>query len=304
MASLRNKTLSCTPDELTIFSNEVLTLVEPVPVSAITNQIIHQNFFDAAKFLPNNFVDLLILDPPYNLTKNYNGYIFNRQDEDEYSDWFESILNALMHTLTVNASIYICSEWRTSILIAPILNKYFFIRNRITWERDKGRGAACNYKNNSEDIWFCTRSEDYRFNVQAIRTKKPVIAPYRTHEGDNRDWYNINGKKFRFTYPSNLWTDITVPFWSMPENTRHPTQKSEKLIAKLILASSDVGHFVFDPFMGSGTTAVVAKKLDRNFCGIELNHEYCCTALKRLQQTNSRIQGYVDGVFLPRNSDG
>jgi site-specific DNA-methyltransferase (adenine-specific) len=90
----------------------------------------------------------------------------------------------------------------------------------------------------------------------------------------------------------------------MPENTDHPTQKPEKLIAKLVLASSRPKDLVFDPFLGSGTTAVVAQKLNRHFCGIELNREYCCWAAKRLLQAGNdkTIQGYVDGVFWERNS--
>jgi site-specific DNA-methyltransferase (adenine-specific) len=90
----------------------------------------------------------------------------------------------------------------------------------------------------------------------------------------------------------------------MPENTDHPTQKPEKLIAKLILASSRPGDFVFDPCLGSGTTAVAAKKLNRRFCGIELNHDYCCWAAKRLKMADKdlKIQGYTDGVFWERNS--
>ena len=90
----------------------------------------------------------------------------------------------------------------------------------------------------------------------------------------------------------------------MPENTDHPTQKPEKLIAKLVLASSRPGDLVFDPFLGSGTTSVVSQKLDRRFCGIELNREYCCWALKRLLQAqkDTSIQGYADGVFWERNS--
>lgn len=90
----------------------------------------------------------------------------------------------------------------------------------------------------------------------------------------------------------------------MPENTDHPTQKPEKLIARLLLASSRPGDFVFDPFLGSGTTAVVARKLDRRFCGIELNREYCCWATKRLMlaEADPTIQGYSEGVFWERNS--
>jgi len=90
----------------------------------------------------------------------------------------------------------------------------------------------------------------------------------------------------------------------MPENTDHPTQKPEKLMAKLILASTARGGYVFDPFLGSGTTAVVSRKLGRRFLGIERETEYCCWALKRLNNaaSNSSIQGYADGVFWERNS--
>ena len=90
----------------------------------------------------------------------------------------------------------------------------------------------------------------------------------------------------------------------MPENTDHPTQKSEKLYAKLILASSKEGDKIFDPFLGSGTAAVVASKLGRKYCGIEINHDYCRWAVKRLvmAEKDKSIQGYSDGVFWERNS--
>ena len=90
----------------------------------------------------------------------------------------------------------------------------------------------------------------------------------------------------------------------MPENTDHPTQKPEKLIAKLILASSKPGDVVLDPFLGSGTTSVVAKKLGRKFVGIEADELYCCLAEKRLRlaDEDGSIQGYHEGVFWERNS--
>ena len=196
--------------------------------------------------------------------------------------------------------------WRNvsmSALIFPVLEASFHLRNRITWERDKGRGAKRNWKNNTEDIWFCTRSEEYYFDVDAVKLKRKVLAPYRAH-GKPKDWSEEQDGKFRLTHPSNIWTDITVPFWSMPENTDHPTQKPEKLMAKLILASSRPGDYVFDPFLGSGTTAVVAEKLSRRWCGVEIDAEYQCLALKRLAaaRTDPSIQGYADGVFRERNA--
>ncbi len=134
-------------------------------------------------------------------------------------------------------------------------------------------------------------------------SKRKVIAPYKV-DGKPKDWEETEDGNFRMTYPSNFWDDISIPFWSMPENTDHPTQKPEKLYAKLVLASSKEGDMVFDPFLGSGTASVVAKKLNRKFCGIEMNEEYCLWAEKRLAMADKdkTIQGYADGVFWERNS--
>ncbi len=197
-----------------------------------------------------------------------------------------------------------CCDWASSSPIQQVLEKHLIVRNRITWEREKGRGAKANWKNCSEDIWFCTLSDEYYFNVEAVKLKRKVIAPYRDSAGDPKDWEENDNGNYRLTHPSNLWTDISIPFWSMPENTDHPTQKPEKLIAKLMLASSRPGDFVFDPFLGSGTTAVVAKKLGRQFAGVEIEPLYCRMAIKRLGSTKYKdtIQGYHDGYFWERNS--
>jgi len=176
--------------------------------------------------------------------------------------------------------------------------------NRITWQREKGRGAKTNWKNAMEDIWFGVADEnDYYFDVEAVKQKRRVVAPYK-EDGKPKDWEETDEGKFRLTYPSNFWDDISIPYWSMPENTDHPTQKPEKLIAKLILASCPVDGIVFDPFLGSGTTSVVAKKLGRHYCGVEISEEYALLAAKRLRkaETDTNIQGYNDGVFWERNT--
>lgn len=300
----RNRTLTCTDDELSALATELLRLSAPANAESLTNRVINQDLVEVLPFLPNAFVDLLILDPPYNLTKNYNGHVFLSQEADQYASWFDGVVSSLLPLLRPTASIYACSDWQTSTLIFPVLDKHLHVRNRITWEREKGRGAKANWKNNTEDIWYCTVGQDYYFNVDAVKLKRRVMAPYRSDDGRPKDWEETQDGNHRLTYPSNLWSDITIPFWSMPENTDHPTQKPEKLIAKLILASSRPNDFVFDPFLGSGTTAVVTRKLNRRFCGIELNQEYCCWAVKRLKraEADKTIQGYADGVFWERNS--
>jgi len=266
--------------------------------------VIHQDIGEALPYLPVGFVDLLIVDPPYNLTKNFNGQIFRAKDADAYQAWFRHLMASLLHVLKPRATVYVCSDWQTSTLILPVLSDQLIVRNRITWEREKGRGAKANWKNNTEDIWFCTVSDDYHFDIESVKLKRRVIAPYREANGLPKDWNETDEGNYRLTHPSNLWSDITIPFWSMAENTDHPTQKPEKLVAKLVLASSPNHGFVFDPFLGSGTTAVVAKKLERRYCGIEINQEYCCWAAKRLQlsERDPTIQGYSQGVFWERNS--
>lgn len=299
----RNRTLICEPGELARVSKKILYANNLASGENVSGKTICGDTFEVMERLPLRFVDLLILDPPYNLSKNYNGHLFKEKNGAEYQAWFRRCISLLAPTLKTTASVYVCSDWRTSVLVAPVLEKYFHVRNRITWEREKGRGSKTNWKNNTEDIWFCTVSNEYYFDVDSVKLKRKVIAPYRV-DGKPKDWHEDQRGNYRLTHPSNIWTDITVPFWSMPENTNHPTQKPEKLVAKLLLASSRENDFVFDPFLGSGTTAVVARKLGRQFCGIEINEEYCCWALKRLEMADKdqTIQGFSDGVFWERNT--
>ena len=300
----RNRTVTLTDEDILRLKGKLLTLNADVSSEEITNRTIYQDLFECISYLPENFVDLLFVDPPYNLTKEFNSNKFREMSPDEYERWFDSWLDPLRKILKPNASIYVCGDWKSSSPIFRVLSKYFKVQNRITWEREKGRGAKSNWKNCSEDIWFATVSDDFIFNSDDVMLKRKVVAPYRDDNGKPKDWYQENDGNYRLTYPSNLWTDITVPFWSMPENTDHPTQKPEKLLAKIILASSKEGDFVFDPFLGSGTTSVVAKKLGRKYCGIEIDEFYCCLAEKRLEMADhdKSIQGYVDGVFWERNT--
>ena len=269
----------------------------------LQDKIVWQDTMRALNCIPDNFADLMIVDPPYNLTKNFGKSTFKQMDFSEYKNWLDKWLSKVVRILKPNASLYICSDWQSSIVIPLVAGKYFKLRNRISWERDKGRAAADNWKNCLEDIWYYTKSDEYIFNLEAVKMQRTVLAPYRDNKGTPKDWQEENGKKIRFTAPSNIWTDITIPFWSMAENTEHPTQKPEKLIAKLILASSNEGDMVFDPFVGSGTTAVAAKKLGRRYLGIERERKYVALALKRLEmaETAKNIQGYENGVFKSRN---
>ncbi len=266
------------------------------------NVTINGDFFETIKKIPDGYVDLLIVDPPYDMNKNFHGNKFKKVGYDKYLEYTRAWIEAVKPKLKNTASIYVCCDWRSSISIGKIIEDNFILRNRITWSREKGRGAKNNWKNSMEDVYYATVSDDFTFNLDAVKVLKKVLAPYKEN-GVPKDWHETENGKFRKTCPSNFWDDISVPYWSMPENTAHPTQKPEKLIAKLILASSSVGDVVLDPFSGSGTTGVVAKKLGRNYIDIELNPLYCAWAEKRLKDAKmgDRIQGYENGVFLERN---
>lgn len=303
----RNRTITLTDAERQKFAAR---LVRPEPGSArldesrIIGRTINADLLDVLPLLPDAFADLIIIDPPYNITKDFNGEIFSARSGREYDDFLEQWFPLVCKKLKADGSLYLCGDWKCTAALQRVMERELAVLNRITWQREKGRGAKSNWKNCMEDIWFGVKNpRDYHFDVDAVKQKRRVIAPYKI-DGKPKDWQRTDDGNFRLTYPSNFWDDISVPFWSMPENTDHPTQKPEKLYAKLILASSKPGDVVFDPFLGSGTASVVAKKLGRLWCGIERDEEYCLLAEKRLEmaETDRTIQGYSGGVFYERNT--
>ncbi len=300
----RNRTMTLSDTEKEELRKDLSFLSEKSAVDGAVDKTFNQDLFEALEYLPRHFVDLLIIDPPYNLSKNFAGNKFKKTDDVAYIEYVRSWLPKVMELLKPNGSVYICCDWKCTSAIYQVLSECAVVVNRITWQREKGRGAKTNWKNAMEDIWFGVADENnYYFDVEAVKQKRRVVAPYK-EDGKPKDWEETNEGKFRLTYPSNFWDDISIPYWSMPENTDHPTQKPEKLIAKLILASCPVDGIVFDPFLGSGTTSVVAKKLGRHYCGVEISEEYALLAAKRLRKAESdrNIQGYNDGVFWERNT--
>lgn len=298
----RNRTIQLEPGEAECLRSGLRFDARGNP-DELRNKVICGDSFSVLGQLPAASFDLLFADPPYNLTKSFGKTTFRELSSDEYEAWLDSWLSLCIPLLKPTASIYICGDWRSSSAIQRVGSKYFRLQSRITWEREKGRGAKANWKNSAEDIWFFTVSDEFTFNLDAVKLRRKVMAPYKEN-GRPKDWKASEAGNFRDTHPSNIWTDITIPFWSMPENTPHPTQKPEKLLAKVILASTNPGDRILDPFAGSGTTAVAAKKLGREFVAIEADENYCLIAAKRLDmaQADRTIQGLSGGVFWERNS--
>ena len=276
------------------------------------NQIINNTFENVNNDIPDEYFDLIILDPPYNLTKQYSTSTFKQMSDDEYLMYIYEILKNCLRVLKPTGTLYICGDWKSSFtyyLALRELNKNNIpnhVINRITWARDKGRGALNNWKNNLEDIYMVVKDKNnYTFNVEDVKLKRKVLAPYKDKNGNNKDWETTEEGNVRMTYPSNIWFDITVPFWSMSENTNHPTHKSEKLFAKLILASSNEGDKIYEPFAGVCTAGVVANKLNRNYTCVESEEEYCLLGQFRIEKSNfdKTIQGYENKVFTYKGNE-
>ena len=300
----RNRTLIVSDDEAPMLRENIIDQNDVIGTMSFVDKLIHGDVLKVIDYIPDAFADLIIIDPPYNLSKVFNSSKFSAMTDDKYAEYMRSWFNKICRKLKPNGSLYMCGDWRCSAIQKQIIEEELYILNRITWQREKGRGAKSNWKNAMEDIWFAVKNEkEYYFNVESVKMKRRVIAPYKD-KGIPKDWEETQDGKFRITFPSNFWDDISIPFWSMPENTDHPTQKPEKLIAKLILASSKPGDVIFDPFAGSGTTCVVAKKLNRHYLGIEIDDEYCLWGAKRLlnARSDSDIQGYSGGYFWERNT--
>ncbi|MBI2933427.1 MAG: site-specific DNA-methyltransferase [Planctomycetes bacterium] len=267
----RNRTLRLTAEDLVRFQPDALP-IEPKPDGIFLG--------DGLDLLSRvRDVDIIFADPPYNKGKDFGN---NRDHRRDYAEWTDRWIGLAARALRPGGTLYVCACWEIGGVIQSALQRHLNVRNRITWKRDKGRGAKRNWKNNMEDVWFATQGDDYTFHLEAVKVRKPVIAPYRHPDGRPKDWVETAGGRVRMTHPSNIWTDLCVPFWSMPENTPHPTQKPERLVERLLLASSSPGQLLVDPFIGSGTSAVVARRMGRRYLGCDLNPEYVRLALKRL----------------------
>lgn len=300
----RNRTLTVSEDEVAALDEHIVRQNDVSSKMLFVDKIINGDLLEVIDSIPDDFADLIIIDPPYNLSKTFNSTRFSEMSDSRYADYMRLWFKKVCNKLKPNGTLYMCGDWKCSTVQKQVIEEELVILNRITWQREKGRGAKTNWKNAMEDIWFAVKNaKDYYFDVESVKMKRKVIAPYK-EDGKPKDWQESDEGKFRITYPSNFWDDISIPFWSMPENTDHPTQKPEKLMAKLILASSKPGDIVFDPFAGSGTTCVVAKKLKRHYLGIEIDHDYCLWGAKRLQNAEAtpHIQGYSGGYFWERNT--
>jgi len=219
------------------------------------------------KLIESESVDLIIADPPYNLGKNY-GNNHDVKGFREYLEFSETWLKESQRILAPHGTIYVFMGFRFISYLYDILDQKLgmYFNSWITWHYTQGIGKTKGFSPRHDDILMFTKTEQFKFNLDDVRVPQKYY----------RERNNMNGAN-----PGDVWAFSHVHY-SNPEREEHPTQKPEALIARMVLASSDEGDLVLDPFFGSGTTLRVCQVLNRRSVGIELNPEFVAKARKRL----------------------
>lgn len=247
-----------------------------------TNQVIIGDAISELKNLPNESVDLIVTDPPYNLKKDY-GTTKDNLEFKEYLDFSKEWLTECKRVLKPNGTIYIFMGMRFISYIYSILEVELEMKfcSWITWYYTQGIGKTKGFSPRHDDILMFTKSNDYTFNLDDIRVPQKYYRSVNNMRGAN---------------PGNVWEFSHIHYCNS-NRMKHPTQKPEGLYERMILASSNVGDVVLDPFLGSGTCARVCQQLNRNWIGIEINEDYVQMINERLTMPFSGFDS-IDEKYL------
>lgn len=247
------------------------------------NKVFNEDAIQGLNRIPDGSIDLILADPPYCLGKDY-GNDSDRQESTLYLQWMESWLDAAVPKLRHNGSLYIFLSWRFSPEIFVMLKKRMTMMNEIIWDRrvPSMGGSTRSFTSVHDTIGFFVKSKGYYFDLDSVR------IPYdaETKKARSRSIF-VGAKWLEIGHnPKDLWS-VTRLHKIHPERTDHPTQKPLEIVERMVKASCPPGGTVLDPFMGSGTSAVAAKRLGRNYVGFELNLEYCKIIESRLNSSEA-----------------
>ena len=247
------------------------------------NKIIHGDALTELKKLPSESVDLVFADPPYNIGKDFDGLI-ESWDDNEFLHWLFECIDECHRVLKKNGTMYIMNSTENMPYIDIKCRNTFHIKSRIVWSYDSSGVQAKNYFGSMyEPILMMVKDpKKYTFNskdilVEAKTGSKRALIDYRKNPPQPYNTQKV---------PGNVWEFPRVRFL-MEEYENHPTQKPTSLLKRIVLASSNPGDVVLDPFSGSFTTGDVSKSLDRRFIGIEINEEYVKMGIRRLNIPSS-----------------
>lgn len=235
-------------------------------------KIITADIIEGLNKIKDNSIDLIFIDPPYNLGKKYANNIEDSwNSDDEYIKWVYEWLELAINKLKKYGSLYIMNSVQNMPYIDIYLRKKMYIKSRIVWSYDSSGVQARNYFGCLyEPILFATKSKNkYTFNykdiqIETITGSKRNLIDYRKTPPQKYNSYKT---------PGNVWYFPRVRY-KMKEYVNHPSQKPEALLERIVFASSNENDYVLDLFAGSFSLGMVCKKLNRNYIGIEKSIEY------------------------------
>lgn len=225
-------------------------------------------------------VDLIFIDPPYNIGKNFVGLADAWDSEESYVAWCYKWLELCVRKLKSNGSMYVMTATQHMPYFDIFLRDKITILSRIVWYYDSSSVQARNYFGSMyEPILHCVKNRNnYTFNAEDILVDAKTGAVRKLIDYRKPKPVPYNSKKV----PGNVW-EIPRVRYRMDEYENHPTQKPIELLGRIIKASSNEGDLVLDPFAGTFTTSFVAKQLNRRSIGIEIQEEYVKIGLRRLE---------------------
>lgn len=244
------------------------------------HQIYFGDVLEALSKVPDNSVDLIFADPPYNIGKNFSGLLDKWDTEDDYLNWCYEWLQVCLQKLKQNGSMYVMTATQYMPYFDIFLRDKINILSRIIWYYDSsGVQAKKYYGSMYEPILYCVKDKsNYTFNATDILVEAKTGAKRKLIDYRKAVPSLYNSQKI----PGNVWEFPRVRY-RMDEYEHHPSQKPVALLTRIITASSNAGDVVLDPFSGTFTTSFVAKELDRHSIGIELQEEYVKIGLRRLK---------------------
>jgi site-specific DNA-methyltransferase (adenine-specific) len=244
------------------------------------NRVYNQDALEGMKDLPDESIDLVVADPPYNLGKDY-GNDSDKQESQEFLRWTEEWLNLAISKLKPTGSLYIFATWRYSPEIFVFLKSKMIMLNEIIWDRKVPSmgGSTRRYSSVHDTIGFFAKSKDYYFDLDSVR------IPYDEETKKARSRSIFVGKKWlEVGYnPKDLWS-ISRLHRIHAEREDHPTQKPLEVIERMIKASCPENRIVLDPFAGTGTTAVACLLNNRHYITYEINENYYEMILSRIER--------------------
>lgn len=250
----------------------------PLMTATWRNQVFCEDALQGLARLPDASIDLLLADPPYGLGKDY-GNESDKMESAAYLEWMAQWIDLALPKLKANGSLYIFLTWRYSPEVFVMLKQRMSMMNEIIWDRrvPSMGGSVRKYSSVHDTVGFFVKAKDYYFDLDAIR------IPYDAVTKKARSRKIFEGAKWLELgfNPKDVWS-VSRLHREHAEREEHPTQKPLEIIERMIKASCPPGGVVLDPFMGSGTTAVAAKRCGRDFVGFELNPDYCAMIENRL----------------------